>query len=104
MSRITTLIPAYKPDYLGEMFLGLRRQSFRDFRVILSDDSPGGVITDMLRDGRFGPLAAELNLSINTVSNHLKRVYAKLEVRSRAELSWRLQYLDLDDPPPDVAS
>ena len=22
---ITTLIPAYKPDYLGEMFLGLKR-------------------------------------------------------------------------------
>lgn len=64
MSRITTLIPAYKPDYLGEMFLGLRRQSFRDFRVILSDDSPGGVITDMVRDGRFGPLAAELNLTV----------------------------------------
>jgi DNA-binding CsgD family transcriptional regulator len=51
-------------------------------------------------------IAAELNLSVNTVSNHLKRVYAKLEVGSRAELSWRLQYLDLDlhaGPPPDVA-
>lgn len=48
-------------------------------------------------------IAAELHLSVNTVSNHLKRVYAKLEVGSRAELSWRLQYLDLDDPPPDVA-
>jgi hypothetical protein len=64
MTRITTLIPAYKPDYLGEMFLGLRRQSFRDFRIILSDDSPGGVITDMLRDGRFGPLATELNMVV----------------------------------------
>lgn len=75
MTRITTLIPAYKPDYLGEMFLGLRRQSVKDFRVILSDDSPGGAITDMIRDGRFGPLAAELNLTVvkgpgNAYKNH----------------------------------
>jgi DNA-binding NarL/FixJ family response regulator len=51
-------------------------------------------------------IAAELNLSVNTVSNHLKRVYAKLDVGSRAELGWRLQYLDLDldaGAPPDVA-
>jgi DNA-binding NarL/FixJ family response regulator len=49
-------------------------------------------------------IGAELNLSVNTVSNHLKRVYAKLGVHSRAELSWRLQYFDLRaGPPPDVA-
>lgn len=48
-------------------------------------------------------IAAELGLSVNTISNHLKRVYAKLGVRSRAELSWRLQYLDLHaGAPPDV--
>ena len=64
MTKITTLIPAYKPDYLGEMFLGLKRQSVKDFRVILSDDSEGGAITDMIRDGRFGPLQQELNLTV----------------------------------------
>jgi hypothetical protein len=64
MTKITTLIPAYKPDYLGEMFLGLKRQSVKDFRVILSDDSEGGAITNMIRDGRFGALQQELNLTV----------------------------------------
>ncbi|MET0382468.1 MAG: glycosyltransferase, partial [Burkholderiaceae bacterium] len=53
MTTITTLIPAYKPEYLGETLMSLRRQSFRDFRVIVSDDSRDGAITAMLRDGRF---------------------------------------------------
>lgn len=60
MTLLTTLIPAYKPDHLGEALESLRRQSFRDFRVIVSDDSPGGVITQMLRDRRFGTLADEI--------------------------------------------
>lgn len=40
-------------------------------------------------------IGAELGLSINTISNHLKRVYAKLEVSSRTELAWRLQYVEI---------
>jgi hypothetical protein len=78
MTRITTLIPAYKPEYLGEAFLGLRRQSFRDFQVILSDDSPGGVITEMIRDGRFGPLAAELNLLVVRGPGNARRNHEQL--------------------------
>ncbi len=78
MTRITTLIPAYKPEYLGEAFLGLRRQSFRDFRVILSDDSPGAVITEMIRDGRFGPLAAELDLLVVRGPGNARRNHEQL--------------------------
>jgi DNA-binding NarL/FixJ family response regulator len=40
-------------------------------------------------------IATEVGLSINTVSNHLKRVYPKLEVSSRTELAWRLQYVNI---------
>jgi DNA-binding NarL/FixJ family response regulator len=40
-------------------------------------------------------IAAELGLSINTMSNYLKRIYAKLEISSRTELAWRLQYMDM---------
>ena len=75
MTQITTLIPAYKKDYLGPLFLALRRQSFKDFKVILSDDSPGGVITDMIRNKHFGNLTSELNLLVvpgpkNARQNH----------------------------------
>ncbi|HEY6513885.1 MAG TPA: glycosyltransferase [Burkholderiaceae bacterium] len=64
MSRIATLIPAYKSDYLAPLFAGLRSQTFKDFRVILSDDSPDGAITAMLRAGRFDPLVKDLDLLV----------------------------------------
>jgi len=64
MSRIATLIPAYKPDFLAELFAGLRSQTFTDFRVILSDDSPDATITAMLRAGRFDPLIEGLDVLV----------------------------------------
>jgi hypothetical protein len=64
MTAITTLIPAFKPEYLGETLLGLRRQSFRDFRVIVSDDSPGSTITDLIRDRRFGAITDGMDLTV----------------------------------------
>lgn len=64
MSTITTLIPAYKSQYLGELFLGLKTQTCRDFRVVLSDDSPGGEITDLIRRGAFDALIDTLDLLV----------------------------------------
>lgn len=64
MSHIATLIPAYKPDFLVELFAGLRSQTFKNFHVILSDDSPDGAITSMLRAGRFDPLIKDLDLLV----------------------------------------
>jgi hypothetical protein len=64
MSAIVTLIPAYKPEYLGDLFVGLRSQKFKDFRVVLSDDSPGAEITERIRAGVYGKLAQELNLLV----------------------------------------
>ena len=64
MPTITTLIPAYKKEFLGETLLGLARQSFRDFRVILSDDSPGDEITQLIQSGHYGELARSLDLTV----------------------------------------
>lgn len=64
MSLITTLVPAYKHEYLAELFAGLRSQTLRDFRVILADDSPDGLITRQLREGRFDPLIQDLHLTV----------------------------------------
>ena len=64
MSQLVTLIPAYKPDHLAELFNGLRTQTFKDFRVVLSDDSPGGTITEHIRGGAFDTLIGSLNLLV----------------------------------------
>lgn len=39
---VTTLIPAYKPQYLRQLLSGLASQTVRPQRVIISDDSPDG--------------------------------------------------------------
>lgn len=57
MTHIATLIPAYKTEYLGDVLSCLASQTWRDFRVIVSDDSPEAAITRSLRAGRH---AAEL--------------------------------------------
>lgn len=64
MTTLTTLIPAYKSEHLADLFLGLRTQSFTDFRVVLSDDSPGGTITDQIRRGAFDALIERLDLLV----------------------------------------
>jgi hypothetical protein len=61
---LVTLIPAYKPDYLGELFLGLATQSFKDFRVVVSDDSPGGAITQLMKSRLLEPLLRSLDVVV----------------------------------------
>jgi hypothetical protein len=78
MTQITTLIPAYKKDYLGDVFLGLRRQSFKDFKVILSDDSPGNVITDMIRNRHWGNLTDELHITVVRGPKNARRNHEQL--------------------------
>ncbi len=49
-----------------------------------------------MRDGASNrEIAARLSLSVKTVEATLTRVYRKLEVRSRTQLSSRLQSMDL---------
>lgn len=43
-------------------------------------------------------IARRLHLSVNTVETHLKRVFAKLEIRSRRRLAGRDLDADADDP------
>jgi hypothetical protein len=64
MAVLTTLIPARKSAYLGELFAGLQTQTLRDFRVVLSDDSPNGEITELLQTDRFRPMLQGLELRV----------------------------------------
>ena len=63
MTMLTTLIPAYKSEHLADLFLGLRTQTWTQFRVVLSDDSPGAIITDQIRRGTFDALVDDLKLA-----------------------------------------
>lgn len=78
MSKIVTLIPAYKTHYLGDVFLALRRQSFQDFRVILSDDSPNATITDMIKNGHWSQLISGLDLTVVRGPQNARRNFEQL--------------------------
>lgn len=64
MTAITTLIPAFKKEYLPDVLHGLICQSFKDFRVIISDDSSYGEISELINSEALARLASMLDLSI----------------------------------------
>jgi len=64
MATLTTLIPAHKKEHLAETFAGLARQTFRDFKVILSDDSPGDERATPIQRGEYGRRTADLDLTV----------------------------------------
>jgi len=64
MTALITLIPAYKAEHLGEVFAGLAAQTWRDFRVVLSDDSPGSMLTRLLREGAWHDALRHLDLTV----------------------------------------
>lgn len=61
---ITTLIPAYKTEFLKDLFQGLKNQSFKQFKVIVSDDSPNNQVTAVLKSAQMQPYVSGLNLEI----------------------------------------
>lgn len=96
MTALITLIPAYKVEHLGDLLLGLRTQSFTDFRVVLSDDSPDGVITERIRSGAFDALIDKLDLAVIQGPRHgsLKNVQHLLK---HCDTETALVHLHMDD-------
>jgi hypothetical protein len=62
--QITTLIPAYKSKYLGELLNALRFQTVRPSRVIFSDDSPDEAFLNALNSESIKSVIAELNIEV----------------------------------------
>ncbi len=62
--RITTLIPAYKHEYLTELFMALSAQSYTHFRVIVSDDSPEQKITQLLASAEFASFVQAMDIQV----------------------------------------
>lgn len=63
---ITTLIPAYKPTFIDELLISLVTQSFKQFKVIISDDSPDQVVTAVIKSKQLAHITQQLNLEIVT--------------------------------------
>jgi hypothetical protein len=61
---VTTLIPAFKPQFLPQLLKALKHQTYKPTRVIVSDDSPEQVFVTTLRGIQDSPLARDLNLTV----------------------------------------
>lgn len=61
---ICTLIPGYKTAYLEELLLSLSTQTYRQFKVIISDDSPNNEVTNLVKQlhlkGQLKGMAVEV--------------------------------------------
>lgn len=62
--KITTIVPAYKHQYLPELLGSLLHQTVRPHRVLFSDDSPDGAFTRLLASEPLAGLASALNVSV----------------------------------------
>lgn len=61
---ITTLIPAYKPTFIDELLHSLVTQTYKQFKVIVSDDSPDGIVTQVIQSKQLSQLTQQLNLTV----------------------------------------
>ncbi|MGV3581612.1 MAG: tetratricopeptide repeat protein [Methylophilus sp.] len=85
VATICTLIPAYKPDYLEALLLSLSTQTYRQFKVIISDDNPSDEVTKTVKQLQLKGLLK--GLSVELVAGpkkggfaniyHLVRTYAQ---------------------------
>lgn len=62
--KICTLIPAYKIKYVEQLLLGLQAQTVKPYRIIFSDDSPGGIFSERLLSDELAPLRAGLPIEV----------------------------------------
>ena len=60
----TTLIPAYKAEFLIELLTCIRRQSLKPERIIFSDDSPNNVFQRMLTSDPIKSKIADLPIEV----------------------------------------
>ena len=62
--NICTLIPAYKTQYIESLLLAIRTQTVQPYRIIFSDDSPGGVFSERLLSSEYSALRSGLNIEV----------------------------------------
>lgn len=74
----TFLLPAYKSAFLGEALLSIKKQTYADFKVIISDDcSPEnirGISEPYLNDSRFSYRRNDRNMGSKSLVPHWNKL------------------------------
>jgi len=74
MSKYTFLLPAFKTKYLAEMLESIKNQTYKDFKVLISDDCSPEPIREVcepyLSDPRFSYRINEENMGSKSLVSH----------------------------------
>lgn len=62
--QFTTLVPAFKPQYLEALLAALQAQTLKPVRVVISDDSPDGAFVERLSAPGMEALRQALGLEV----------------------------------------
>lgn len=62
--QLFVLIPAYKHSFMIPVLMGLRSQTYNNFKVVISDDSPEDEITRILKTDDFSNTLDKLDIEI----------------------------------------
>lgn len=64
VKTIVTLIPAYKSTYIEPLLFALATQTYRDFKVVISDDSPDDAVSQKVHQLRQNHQYRHLNIEV----------------------------------------
>lgn len=75
MNKYSFLLPAYKAKYFRETLISLKNQTFRDFKVVVSDDCSFENLSDIFKeivgdDSRFLFRRNKINLGSKSLVSH----------------------------------
>ncbi len=91
--KITTLIPAYKPNYLFDLLISLKNQTVKPYKIIFSDDSPNQEFEGIFSSNNFKELVENLNIEVikgpqDGAYNNFRNLlhYYNLDASNRTEL------------------
>ena len=91
--KITTLIPAYKSNYLFDLLISLKNQTVKPYKIIFSDDSPNQEFEGIFSSSNFKELVENLNIEVikgpqDGAYNNFRSLlhYYHLDTSNRTEL------------------
>lgn len=95
LANLAVGIPALSPSIARRIMEHFQRTGPADLEASLLTEREQQTLTLIARGLRNGEVAKQLGVAQSTVASHVKSIYRKLSISSRAEASWHATRLGL---------
>ncbi len=95
LRQLTAGVPALSPSIAKRIMDHFRRTGPSDFEDITLSKRERETLALIARGLRNGEVAAQLGIAESTVATHIKSIYRKLGITSRAEAAWHATRMGL---------